>query len=630
MPTIIQCGSCATRLQAPDGAAAVKCPKCSAVVRVPGAGAGPAVTTPGPAAAPPKPAAPPPAAKKPAQSAPAAAKKPAAPPAPLKKPAASSPPLKKAAPGAARPPASDKPAVPAPKARAGGPVEKKPVKPARTEEADEAELEPLEEDVKEKRGSRVAPVRPGQDPFKGLGVPDKMRDGIEEQIEEGEDIVWVGRPVVEILLRKAKIGRIVGVVMFLIAVGVIVTGFVVSESVPLGVMLGIGGVLLLFSIPLILLPYLTLRFQHKRACYVVTNRRVIIYKSGWGGNKAYDRRQLMTKLERRDSRWLEGAGDLVFERTVTYSGNDTRGRAGGGGGPKKEVEEHGFMDVANVRDVENLIRNTIILRKPTRAEEKAEAEKAPAEARGKKPAGPAAKDDNIKSARSKASWLTDDEVAEVGLEPEPGGDDRGLIDDSDLPDKLKARVHNHLYDDETVFWVGRPHQKIVFMRSLLPAGVTLLIAGVMAFTLLFSGNANPDWWMYLVVAVLAVAGFLTPLYFRLRAHFTAYVLTSKRCVVFEPNAIGHTTVTPYMPDIVARMRRRNSWVLKGGGDLIFRTVTVIKTTKYVDRRGRNMGSETNVTQHHYGFMAIDGVGRVEKIINARLVEPYLDRVHGVE
>lgn len=124
---------------------------------------------------------------------------------------------------------------------------------------------------------------------------------------------------------------------------------------------------------------------------------------------------------------------------------------------------------------------------------------------------------------------------------------------------------------------------------------------------------------------------MIPVVQRLKAHNTGYVLTNKRCLVFEPNFIGQMKLTAYLPDIVARMRRRNSWVHKGGGDLIFRTVTTITTTHYRDRRtGASRGSNTSVSEVHYGFMAIDEVGRVERIVNERLVEPYLDRVHGVE
>jgi hypothetical protein len=581
-----------------------------------------------------KPAAPAPAAKKPTPASPPA-KKPAAGPAPVKKPAAPAAPLKKAAPAPSKA-AADRPvAALTPKAKAGTTADKKPAKPSKDEEVEEVTLEPLD-DVKEKRGSKLATLRPGQDPFEGLDVPEKMQDGVRDSLEKDEEIVWVGRPMLEILLKKAKVGRIVGLVLGPIVIGGIVAGFIFSETVPLGVTLGVGGFLLLISILCILAPALTTRYSHKRPCYVVTNQRAIIYQGGWTKTKAYNRRQLMTKMERRDSRWVEGAGDLVFERTVTYSGNDTRGRAGGGrSGPTKEVEEQGFMDVADVRDVENLIRTTIILRKPTKAEEKADAEpekKPAAETKPKKPAKVAQDDDNIKSTRSNASWLTEDEIAEVGLDEEavePGGG-RELIDESELPDKLKNSVHNNLYDDETVFWVGRPHQKIVFMRSLGPAALILLICGFMAYIMVIKDTGTKPWWIYAMLGVFVLAGLLTPLFFRIRAHFTGYVLTNKRCLVFEPIFAETPKLTVYLPDIVARMRRRNSWVLKGGGDLIFRTVTVIKTTKYVDKRGRDKGSSTSVTNYHYGFMAIDDVGRVEKLIGDRLVEPYLDRVHGVE
>lgn len=639
MPRLIKCSSCATGLQVPDGAAAVKCPKCNTVLRLPGAAPAPApkpaATAPKPPPAAPKPAAP----TKPAASPPKpAANKPAPPaPVPVKKPAPTAPSLKKTGPAASKPPAApDKPtAALTAKPRAGSPADKKPAKPTK-DQAEEAEVEPVEEDVQEKRGARVAAVRPGQDPFKGLGVPGEMKDSLREQLEEDEEIVWIGRPLPELMLRKAKIAWIVGFVMVALAAGSFALGFLFSETIPMIGPILFGVCLLLFCIPCFLVPTLVRRGIPSRPCYVITNQRVFVYFGSRMGIKAYNRRQLMTMMERRESRWVEGAGDLIFERTVSYEADTT---STGRSVARKRVEEQGFTDMANVRDVENLIRKTIILRTPTAAEAKADAapaKKPAAESKTKKPAKPAAEEDNIKSVRRGGSWLTEDEAAELtdgdraASEDKSGGGGRELIDDSELPDKLKARIHNHIYEDESVLWVGQPHQKIIFMRALFPAGFLLFFACVMGGMMLFSSSVPVNVPTILVSIGMLIGGLLFPVVQRLKAHHTGYMLTSKRCVVFEPNFIGQVKATAYMPDIVAKMRRQNAWSLKGGGDLIFRTVTTITTKHSRDRRtGAPRGSSTSVTQTHYGFLAIDNVDRVETLINKRLVEPYLDRVHGV-
>lgn len=601
MPTILQCGSCSTRLRVPEGATAVKCPKCSTILRLPGAAAPPAA---------PKPAAPKPAATAPAPKAPApapAAKKPTPAPVPAtsKKPAAAAPAVKK---------------------------------PAAVPPRDEAGADEVQEARKGR--SAVVPLKPGQDPFKRLDVPDPMQTGIRELLAKGEEIVWVGRSVVAILLKKARIARILGIILFFAAVGVIVAGTRLTETIPLGASLGFGGVLLLFSILFMFVPYLIRRTAHGRPCYLLTNQRVIVYQGGWIPTKSYNRRQLMTRMDRRDSRWMEGAGDLIFEVEITLMGNDKRGQAGSGSsGPTEEKTEHGFMDIANVRDVENLIRQTLILRKPTQNEETADANAAPAEKpaspTGPKKESPVSEDDNIKPMRRGASWLTEEENAELsedaaGSAHASAEDSRSLVEESELPASLKASVLSNLYDDESVVWVGRPHQKIVLLRSLLPTIFVVGMGGLMAYTCFFTGNFKAAWWMVLAFAIVVAIGALTPFYYRRKAHSTGYVLTTRRALVFEPNLIGHISLTAYLPDVLAKMRRRNSWVLKEGGDLIFRTVTVITTTHYKQRRtGASRGSSTSVSQTHYGFMAIADVARAERLINETLVEPYLNRVHGV-
>ena len=106
-----------------------------------------------------------------------------------------------------------------------------------------------------------------------------------------------------------------------------------------------------------------------------------------------------------------------------------------------------------------------------------------------------------------------------------------------------------------------------------------------------------------------------------RARFTAYALTTRGCLVFEPNTVGTIEATVYLPDIVSRMRRRNSWTHKGGGDLIFRTKTVITTTTSRNRCTGASSSSSTVSETHYGFLSVEDVARVEKLVNRHLVDP---------
>ena len=86
----------------------------------------------------------------------------------------------------------------------------------------------------------------------------------------------------------------------------------------------------------------------RNTCYAVTNRRAIIWEPGWFGRKqvrSYTAAGLgsMMRLERKD-----GTGDLIFEQLTT---NNSEGPS---------TTSRGFKAISQVRDVENLIRNTLM------------------------------------------------------------------------------------------------------------------------------------------------------------------------------------------------------------------------------------------------------------------------------
>ena len=88
----------------------------------------------------------------------------------------------------------------------------------------------------------------------------------------------------------------------------------------------------------------------------------------------------------------------------------------------------------------------------------------------------------------------------------------------------------------------------------------------------------------------------------------------------------------YGPARLSGMKKQTSWIVKGAGDLVFRTLTKITTTHYYKQGrgggGRNyVGSRSQVQTFYWGFLAIADVAHVEGLINEHLVEPYLNRIH---
>lgn len=426
-------------------------------------------------------------------------------------------------------------------------------------------------------------------------VPAQYKDAIRKELAEDEAVVWLGRPEMDIRLRKAKIGVLIGVILGAIALGLLGSGIAIGQLV----LTLLGGALLPISLLLMFSHYLVKRFADSREVYLVTNRRAILCPS----MRSYTRRHLHNKLELRESAYLEGAGSLIFEIQVEYQTKSPTGRervlAPTRMGPtrdhpgvEKKVTEYGFLDIADVAGVEKLIRNTILRGKDSTVEE-LDGGAVQAEAEPESPA---------------AESVPQNQLA---LRQE-------LLEEFEISESIKARALKRLNDDEQVIWVGKPIQKLVLLRSL---GMSLIcLAIVAAFVAL-----RPSVLMcgaFLIVA----AG--TPLVRRWRAARTLYVLSKRRAIVWQPNWFGRMTVRDYTPDLLSKMFRLNAWFVKGAGDLVFRKLTQIKTTHYYGQRtGRYYGSRSSITTFYWGFLAINDVAQVEQLINDQLVEPFLNRVY---
>jgi hypothetical protein len=122
----------------------------------------------------------------------------------------------------------------------------------------------------------------------------------------------------------------------------------------------------------------------------------------------------------------------------------------------------------------------------------------------------------------------------------------------------------------------------------------------------------------LLVGSLCFMG--VPLYRWKMAQRSCYALTNRRALVFRQGLFGPSRES-YSPAEVAQMRRGDSWLFEAGGDVIFRTVTVVRTS--YNRRG---GASTSVTTTHYGFLAIARVREVEKLVRETLIDPFVDRL----
>jgi hypothetical protein len=225
-------------------------------------------------------------------------------------------------------------------------------------------------------------------------------------------------------------------------------------------------------------------------------------------------------------------------------------------------------------------------------------------------------------------------------------------EDGQVPAELKAKALAELGPDEHVVWIAQPVGAIVFRRSLgyfVGAGLValaslyfLLVGGFLAPkpAPAAKGNvaarqkekapapapaANTHGMGQMIgLSLLFLVGSagcaVVPFYRWKMAQGTCYALTNRRALVYKAGLFGPTRES-YSPLEVAAMRRADSWVFAAGGDLIFRSVTVV-TTSY-NRRG---GSSSSVRTTYYGFLAIANVKEVEKLVRETLIDRFVDRL----
>ena len=100
---------------------------------------------------------------------------------------------------------------------------------------------------------------------------------------------------------------------------------------------------------------------------------------------------------------------------------------------------------------------------------------------------------------------------------------------------------------------------------------------------------------------------------------------SLRQVPVFPILFGESAVDSYTPMQLQSMNRRDSWFIRGAGDLVFRTERrlVVTTTHYAGRGGSSSSVREKIVR--YGFLGIDNVADIEKIVRHVLVDPLVDK-----
>jgi hypothetical protein len=208
--------------------------------------------------------------------------------------------------------------------------------------------------------------------FAELGIQDEFRKAVEEELTKDEKVLWLGRPSLNREVYPPKTNMVViGVVVIALAVAflacaLLIKGIPIVFGIIFSMVLGLIGALFLAG------PKLFNPATYYHACYVVTNRRAMLFERGvlgvepgnfnFAGTrcKSYLPHDLLA-LERRKNAQVAGAGDLIFEYIFavgkgagSYPGTDGTVTSG----PQRIARGFYYLDQAE--EVEQLIRTTLL------------------------------------------------------------------------------------------------------------------------------------------------------------------------------------------------------------------------------------------------------------------------------
>jgi hypothetical protein len=230
-------------------------------------------------------------------------------------------------------------------------------------------------------------------------------------------------------------------------------------------------------------------------------------------------------------------------------------------------------------------------------------------------------------AKAKAAALPEEALEEVDSRGRSIRKDPDLQVDYEVPEKYKQRIEDELSKGERLIWCGQPSRRIVVIRSLIYTAIGAIVAlSALVFALVnmmgrgaHVGNALMGGFIGVMVGIPLM---LTPLWRLWKAGRTCYVLTSRRCIVWRCEWYGGVTMDNYSPAQLTNMFRRDMWLFgNGGGDVVFRTLTIITTTHY--RRG---GTSTSMQTYLYGFLAVENVRDIERLVRETLVDKLVDKL----
>jgi hypothetical protein len=176
-------------------------------------------------------------------------------------------------------------------------------------------------------------------------LPSTLADRVEAELADDERLIWAGQPRPDLMVRSAAcclvpFGLLFGGLPLVGTIVVFIAGAPVFLLFGAAPFVGLG--IFLICSPL------WLRRKARNTVYALTDRRAIIWDAGWYGAfvvRSYASSGL-GRIARRER--ADGSGDLIFEDYPTR------------GSTKEGATCQGFLCIDHVREVEDLVRRTLL------------------------------------------------------------------------------------------------------------------------------------------------------------------------------------------------------------------------------------------------------------------------------
>ena len=189
--------------------------------------------------------------------------------------------------------------------------------------------------------------------FGNSNLPPELDARVRSELQRDEQLLWVGQPLPGRFARSGCLLALIGVPFT--AFGLFWTA---GAALAAGHISGVFSCFAIFGLPFLVAglgllgsPY-WLRQRAKRTCYALTDRRGIVWNTGWWGSveiRSYGPGQL-TRIRRVE--YPDGCGNLVFEEFTTVGNSD--------GHATSTTRRYGFMAIPRVHEVEELLRKVLL------------------------------------------------------------------------------------------------------------------------------------------------------------------------------------------------------------------------------------------------------------------------------